>query len=48
MSNINTLLPLKNMVFICNDIERTISMAPGLSSEGLGKTIKAKFGFSQS
>jgi len=48
MPNINTLLPLKNMVFVCNDVERTISMAPGLSSERLQKTIKAAFGLFQS
>jgi hypothetical protein len=48
MPNTNTILSLKNMVFVCNDVERTISMAPGLSSERLRKTIKATFGLSQS
>jgi hypothetical protein len=39
---------MKNIVFIRNDAERTISIDPELSSERLQNTIKVTFGLPQS
>jgi len=44
MTDPNTVVPRKNIVFVRNGMEKVIPIAPTDSGEGLWNTIKATFG----